>query len=105
MALAQFTEQTLAAAYLLNNQYMPYYKWAAKGLKNLPVLSDLHPLLNQIAALSPDQSDRIIPLIETICEKILQELQKQDFTTHDRFPGDDFLANHTDMILKSKGEK
>lgn len=105
MALAQFTEQTLAAAYLLNNQYMPYYKWAAKGLKNLPVLSDLHPLLNQIAALSPDQSDRIIPLIETICEKILQELQKQHFTTYDRFPGDDFLANHTDMILKSKGEK
>ena len=38
LALDEFIKAAISAVYLLNNKYMPYYKWAAKGMEALAIL-------------------------------------------------------------------
>ncbi|SQA14617.1 Uncharacterised protein [Streptobacillus moniliformis] len=33
-----FIENVIHLIYLLNFKYMPFYKWSARGLKDLPIL-------------------------------------------------------------------
>ena len=36
LALSEFTKHGLAAVYFLNRRYMPFYKWAHRGIRELP---------------------------------------------------------------------
>lgn len=39
-SLHEFVQNATEIIFLLNRQYMPYYKWAIKGLKNLDILNE-----------------------------------------------------------------
>ncbi len=45
LSIFTFVKNILAAVYLINNKYMPFYKWAFRGLTSLPTLSDLGDVL------------------------------------------------------------
>ena len=41
MCAYEYVKNAIAAIYLINNEYMPYYKWQFRGLKELDILSHL----------------------------------------------------------------
>ena len=43
-----FVKNAAAAIYLLNNKYMPFYKWIYRGMSDLAVLSDLGSVLGYL---------------------------------------------------------
>ncbi|MDR2480531.1 MAG: DUF4037 domain-containing protein [Treponema sp.] len=93
LALAEFIRAVCSAAYLLNKKYMPYYKWARRGLKDLPVLDSLHDLVESLAKtkkVSAQQS-----LVEEICALLLSALQSQGFVSGTG----DFLLDHCGEIM------
>ena len=40
LAVGEFVRRAIAVIFLLNEQYLPYYKWQFRALKNLPLLAD-----------------------------------------------------------------
>lgn len=38
LAAARFSEQAISMTFLLNKRYMPFYKWAHRGVAQLPIL-------------------------------------------------------------------
>ena len=92
LCVAQALKSAMAAAYLLNKKYAPYYKWMRRGLDELTLLKGLGSLLDQAAQVEnqndawPDNSyssttvnmnDKICALMEEIAYMLLQELRSQ----------------------------
>ena len=51
LCISTFVCHAISAIYLLNNVYEPFYKWAYRGMRCLPLLSDLeHPLTAIVTA-------------------------------------------------------
>lgn len=42
LALFDFVKSGMQVVFLINNRYMPYYKWSFRALKQLPILSNLY---------------------------------------------------------------
>ena len=79
LAVCEFVNSALAAVFLLNRRYRPYYKWTFRALRGLPVLSTLSEPLECLLA-GGDAS-----LIDTVCASVLsccceQDLLKTDFS-------------------------
>lgn len=82
MCVHEFVKNTLAAIYFLNNEYMPYYKWQFRGLKNLDILSELAFPLEYLEITGNDLSmvqDKM-EKIEFIAGMIIDELMSQGIT-------------------------
>lgn len=94
LALSEFVQHTISLIYLLNHTYTPYYKWMYRGLKDLSVLREAAPLLQELVSTPFSQdawhlsrsatwnpylnlSDHKVELIESICGLIAEELQNQ----------------------------
>lgn len=92
LCTAQALKSAMAAAYLLNRKFAPYYKWMRRGLDEMPSLNGLGALLDQAALTEnqedawPDNSyssiavnmnDKICALTEEIAYILLQELRSQ----------------------------
>lgn len=82
LALYEFVRSTIFAVFLLNNRYAPFYKWAFRALRELPVLNDLAEPLEFL--ITTDNSG-IYPknkaeIIEDISMLVIQELQKQNLS-------------------------
>ena len=117
-ALGEFVRQTVSMVYLLNKQYMPFYKWMHRGMKALPILGeDVAALLSELVltglhkehwrfALPKDMlhvlntSDRNVIIVEDICALIKKRLQDEGLADSD----DDFLAVHADQIQSRIGD-
>jgi hypothetical protein len=84
-ALNKFASAACHAAYLLNRRYMPFYKWAHRGLEGLPRLPELYGLIAEACG-SADAS----ALIECIAALIIAELRRQGISGG----GSDFLLDH-----------
>lgn len=77
LCLSEFTRHAISAIYLLNNKYEPFYKWAYRGMRDLPTLSDI--------------ADKLIPLdisnahllIEEIADDFVKEFKNQNLSDHD----------------------
>lgn len=111
LAIHEFIEATISCIYLLNRQYMPFYKWAHHGLQYVSILSSLYQDLETLALLPCQQDvwqqdandyqshinteDKKVALIENICKQIVEELQKQELTSSH----DEFLENHVDEVM------
>lgn len=87
-ALGLFMKNAVSAIYLLNHQYMPFYKWAHYGMKNLPVLGNLSDAFSWLSTSSKgivnvpagDEGMRQYEgsvFIEMICGEIVKECVKQ----------------------------
>jgi len=80
LALNQFVNATLESIFLLNKEYMPYYKWSFRALKQLDILTELYePLEFLLLGDSSDLNGKLFTIGE-VCNAIQNELRNQDIT-------------------------
>ena len=82
LAVFEFVQQTMAAIFLLNRRYLPYYKWQFRALRTLPLLCELGESLELL--LTTDNGKTMaqakIDLIEDAASRIITVLQEQKLT-------------------------
>ena len=83
LAIFEFVKNAISTVYLLNGKYEPYYKWAYRGMRDLPILSELEFTLSGITELgnSKSQASEKAEIIEDIAKMIIGELKNQNLTT------------------------
>ncbi len=79
MALSEFVRNGLSMIFLLNRRYMPYYKWAFRASRELPVLSDAAGKLESLLA-GGGNRESSLEMIEAVSGQIIGELKKQGLT-------------------------
>lgn len=94
VAIAEFIQNTGSCCFLLAKQYMPYFKWMHRKLKELPGFSGVAEKLEKLALLPSQQdkwnldkpeayrfslntADEKVVMIEEIAELIIRELKRQ----------------------------
>lgn len=79
LAIFEFVKNAISTVYLLNKEYEPYYKWAYRGMRDLPILSDLEMTLSTITELgnSKSQASEKAEIIEDVAKLINDELRTQ----------------------------
>lgn len=82
LAIFEFVKSTLEAVFLLNHEYMPFYKWSFRAMRDLLFLSELEePLCSLMTnGNEPENIKKKLVQIERICASIIGELQRQDIT-------------------------
>ncbi len=69
LALAEFGKAAIEAIFLLNDAYAPYYKWALRAMKGLPLLGEQSESLT--ALLCHEGSDREqVKRAEALCREV-----------------------------------
>ena len=96
LALSEFLQHGLAAVYYLNRRWMPFYKWAHRGVRELPLLHETSDLFLKLADSANAAAPMAEELIEEICALVLKELVRQDLC----LPGDSFLLPHAEQIMQ-----
>ena len=98
--LSRFTDSAIALVFLLNKVYKPYYKWAFRALKDLPVLgSEAAHILFMIAeagSFDGDSFSKRQQLISELCNLLITELTNQGLSGSD----DWFLAPHGEQVMQ-----
>ncbi len=99
LACSEFIKAAVSAVYLLNKKYMPFYKWMFRGMEELNLLSDIKVLLEELVLLQdiPENSIKKVNLIETVCIRIREELNRQSIA----LGKDDFLQNICYEVMDS----
>ncbi len=82
LAVFEFVTATMHSAFLLNRRYMPYYKWSFRALRELPVLSDLAPLLEYLITTGNGEefSSFKAETVEDIALSVIGELKAQNLS-------------------------
>ena len=97
-AVHEFIENAIAAIYLLNRVYSPYYKWRFRYMEHLTLLQPCRDLLEELAGLGSTASawedettvldfnvinmaDRKIALMEEVSAQVAAELRRQGLST------------------------
>lgn len=115
IALAKFVQDAVSLVFLLNKAFMPYYKWAFRAMRDLPVLAEeVAPLLEQLYA--DDLGERVVyggldegtvvvrdisradrncaVIVEKICALFVRELKRQGLSSSPST----FLARHGEEV-------
>ena len=82
LAVIQFVQSTMQVIFLLNQVYMPFYKWAFRALRALPQLY-LHAELLEYLLTTDNETATAqdkLNVIEDIAADIIDELQRQKLT-------------------------
>ena len=78
LAAYEFAKSALHAIFLLNDSYLPFYKWQFRALRGLPKLAELaQPLERLLSAAEPENTERI----EQITAAILDETRAQGLSS------------------------
>ena len=82
LAAAEFVRHTHAVIFLLNERYLPYYKWQFRALRALPLLPELAQPLEFLLTTGNDAalSEQKVGVIEDIAFRIIAALQAQSLT-------------------------
>ena len=82
LAVTEFVRHTLAAIFLLNERYLPYYKWQFRALRELPCLSELAQPLEFLLTTGNDEplAAQKAARIEEVAFRIITALQEQGLT-------------------------
>lgn len=92
-AECKFCADVISLVFLLNRQYVPFYKWMHRALKGLPILGELiHSNISSLIG-STDDDGKVI-FAEEICATIIEELQKEGLTDS----SSSFLLDHGPII-------
>lgn len=83
LSLYEFTKHTLAVLYLLNDIYMPYYKWWFRGLEKLSPLTDLLNKLKELLVSDTTTIFKKTELIDSIIVAILKEIKRHNVISID----------------------
>ena len=104
LAIFEFVKHAISTIYLLNNKFEPFYKWAYKGMRNLPLLSDLEMSLAGITELgnSKSQASDKAEIIEDIARMIITEIKNQNMSTATCNNLETHAYSVTDSIKSSK---
>ncbi len=88
LALFEFAKYAASSAFLINNRYMPYYKWQFKALGELPSLSDLGDKCEFLISTdnSPENAKIKIDIIREIGEEIVKELINDGISAKENIP-------------------
>ncbi|MDR2502033.1 MAG: DUF4037 domain-containing protein [Oscillospiraceae bacterium] len=95
-ALSLFSDSAITLAFLLNKTYRPYYKWRARALRSLPLLSpeiagDL--LLLSDSSISGNES-LLSAAVERVCALCAAALSAADLAS----PPDSFMTAHGEAL-------
>ncbi len=82
LAVHEFVQHTMAAAFLLNNVYEPYYKWSFRAMRALPKLSLLAETAEYLLSTDnePSLAESKYDMIEDTAADVIDELQAQGLT-------------------------
>lgn len=82
LAVFEFVRHAISAIYLLNNAYEPFYKWAYRGLAQLPALGHIGDALQTLTELdnSPVNADIKQTVIEDIAALFVGEFIEQELS-------------------------
>ena len=82
LAAAEFVRSTMDAVFLLNNAYMPYYKWSFRAMRGLPKLALEAELLEYLLTTDNEEktAEEKYDVIEGIVADVIDELQDQGLT-------------------------
>lgn len=82
LAVTEFVRHTLAAIFLLNERYLPYYKWQFRALRELPCLSALAQPLELLLTTGNGESlsAQKAAIIEDVAFRMISALQEQSLT-------------------------
>ena len=96
VVLAKFIQEATGFVFLLNREFMPYYKWQQRRLRELPLLGKetADALEALVAAQNSKSAEEISGMMEALCVKFADELRRQNLSTET----DNFLALHGPMI-------
>ena len=84
LAVAEFVKSAMHTVFLINKQYIPYYKWSFKALSSLPKLSELYSSFEFLISSGngAEEAEKKTALIEEICKKIFSELSHDGATSY-----------------------
>ncbi len=82
LAAAEFVRHTLAAVFLLNDRYQPFYKWSFRALRSLPLLSHLAAPLERLLSTGSEGTlaEEKAETMEHIAGEIIAVLEQQDLS-------------------------
>ncbi len=82
LAAFEFVKSAMAVIFLLNQRYMPYYKWSFKALRELKKFSELWETLEYLISSGngEDMCEEKYILIESISSDIIAELINRGIT-------------------------
>jgi hypothetical protein len=97
LATAEFVNAAVSMLYLLERKYMPFYKWAFRGMQAFSLCMKPAAELQQLIALGngAETAAQRQALIESICTFTADELSRQGFSN----TRDPFLQNHLPSIM------
>ncbi len=94
----EFVKAAMQVIFLLNREYMPYYKWSFRALGCLPVLSEMGEHLEYLISSGNAEleSSKKYQIIEEICNSIINELKNQGLTSFlgDQMEGHAYAVNN-----------
>lgn len=107
LACAEFVKTAMSAVYLLNEAYMPYYKWIFRGAERFPVLQEEVRLLAELTQITDrmENAGRKEQMIERICIAVGRELNRRGFTRSTeaflQVQGEELMRGIRDARLKN----
>lgn len=95
LAAARFSEQAISMAFLLNKRYMPFYKWAHRGVAQLPSLGgETAACVTELAGLDWRLGPRVEAaagdIVESLCRDVAGKLRSDGLSDADG----DWLVEH-----------
>lgn len=99
LALYEFVTHAIGAAYLLNGKYCPFYKWAFRGMRDLPKLSELELPLTYLLETGNEKADFETKqgIVEDVATALIAEMKAQGLT--------DAMCNNLDTHAYSVTDK
>ena len=82
LAIVEFAKSSMAAVFLLNGVYQPYYKWSFRAMRALPRLALTAELLEYLLTTDneADTAEEKYNVMEGIASDIIEELREQGLT-------------------------
>lgn len=78
LAANEFVTAALKVVFLLNDRYLPYYKWSFRALRELDGTENLYPLFS--ALLMGNNTEQKYREIEQIAEKVIALLRQEGYS-------------------------
>ena len=82
LAVNAFVQSAMAVVFLLNEQYMPFYKWSFRAMRALPELSELAETMECLLTTDNDEPMDAVKqeLIEDTASAVIDALRKRALT-------------------------
>ncbi len=83
LCIFEFVRHAISAVYLLNNRYEPFYKWAYRGMRDLPLLGHLGDALQAITELDNSEENAATKqaVIEDVATLFIEAFGRQGLTS------------------------